>query len=116
MSNQKETFANIRLYRRLKKCRLKYKIQTGRISHEIELLYQQDPHGELTNQNVLIVYGTLEETAEHFGFTVESTKAYLKEALDILYKAREKRPRPHLDDKIVTAWNGIINNILILIS
>ena len=66
----------------------------------------QDPHGELTNQNVLIVYGTLEETAEYFGFSIENTKAYLKEALDILYEARKQRPRPHLDDKIVTAWNG----------
>lgn len=23
-----------------------------------------------------------------------------------LNEVREKRPRPHLDDKIITAWNG----------
>jgi uncharacterized protein YyaL (SSP411 family) len=25
-----------------------------------------------------------------------------------LFEAREKRPKPHLDDKIITAWNGLM--------
>ena len=25
-----------------------------------------------------------------------------------LYDARQKRPRPHVDDKIITAWNGLV--------
>jgi uncharacterized protein YyaL (SSP411 family) len=25
-----------------------------------------------------------------------------------LFEVREKRPRPLLDDKIITAWNGIV--------
>lgn len=33
-------------------------------------------------------------------------KKYLSESLTILFEVRAKRPRPHLDDKIVTAWNG----------
>lgn len=57
-------------------------------------------------KNVLIVYGTLEETSENFGIPVEKVKEYLKEALEILYEDRKSRPRPHLDDKIITAWNG----------
>lgn len=67
-----------------------------------------DPHGELTKQNVLIVYGSVEETAKHFDLTVERTKALLKEASQILFEARNKRPRPPLDDKIVAAWNGLM--------
>ncbi|XP_034187865.1 spermatogenesis-associated protein 20 isoform X1 [Osmia lignaria lignaria] len=68
----------------------------------------QDPHGELTGKNVLIVYNGIEETAKHFDCTVEEIKDYLKEACSILYEARLARPRPHLDDKIITAWNGLM--------
>ncbi|CAK9818506.1 Spermatogenesis-associated protein 20 [Anthophora plagiata] len=68
----------------------------------------QDPHGELRGKNVLITYNTIEETAKHFNVTVEETRTHLKEACSILYKARSARPRPHLDDKIITAWNGLM--------
>ncbi|XP_046422311.1 spermatogenesis-associated protein 20 isoform X1 [Neodiprion fabricii] len=68
----------------------------------------QDPHGELKGQNVLIVYGSLAETAEHFDLSFEDVNNYLQKAREILYQVRLKRPRPHLDDKIVTSWNGLI--------
>ncbi|XP_011347557.2 spermatogenesis-associated protein 20 isoform X2 [Ooceraea biroi] len=68
----------------------------------------QDPHGELTGKNVFIVYDGVEQTAEHFGISVEDTKSYIKEACRILFEERVKRPRPHLDDKIITAWNGLM--------
>jgi uncharacterized protein len=32
----------------------------------------------------------------------------IRAAKEKLKAAREKRPRPHLDDKIVTAWNGLM--------
>ncbi|CAB3381176.1 Hypothetical predicted protein [Cloeon dipterum] len=51
----------------------------------------QDPHDELKNQNVLIVNGSEEETAEN-----------------VLHESRQNRPRPHLDDKMVAAWNGLM--------
>ncbi|KAK0168869.1 hypothetical protein PV327_002632 [Microctonus hyperodae] len=69
---------------------------------------RQDPHGELTGQNVLIVYGSVDVTAEEFNCSPEDIKQYLAEAASILFEARSKRPRPHLDDKIVTAWNGLM--------
>lgn len=53
-----------------------------------------------------MVYNGIEETAKQFNLTNEETKMYLNEARSILYKARSVRPRPHLDDKIITAWNG----------
>ncbi|KZC07269.1 Spermatogenesis-associated protein 20 [Dufourea novaeangliae] len=68
----------------------------------------QDPHGELTGTNVLMVHNGIDKTAEEFDLTVEETKTYLKEACSILYEARSARPRPHLDDKIITAWNGLM--------
>jgi uncharacterized protein YyaL (SSP411 family) len=26
----------------------------------------------------------------------------------VLFEARARRPRPHLDDKIITSWNGMM--------
>lgn len=66
----------------------------------------KDPHGELRGKNVLFVNGDVEATAQRFKIGVEETKNYLKEARDVLFEARSSRPRPHLDDKIITAWNG----------
>jgi uncharacterized protein YyaL (SSP411 family) len=66
----------------------------------------QDPHDELKNQNVLIALGSEEETAEELKLDVATVHTALKEGREILYEARQKRPRPHLDDKMVTAWNG----------
>ncbi|XP_075231782.1 spermatogenesis-associated protein 20 [Lycorma delicatula] len=68
----------------------------------------QDPHNELTNKNVLIIKHSVTETAEKFGITVEQLKSELSGAHKILYDARKKRPRPHLDNKIITAWNGLM--------
>jgi uncharacterized protein YyaL (SSP411 family) len=66
----------------------------------------QDPHKELKNQNVLIASGSEEQTAEKLELDVATVQAALKEGREILYEARQKRPRPHLDDKMLTAWNG----------
>ena len=66
----------------------------------------QDPHGELTGQNVLIVRGSLEKTAEEFKMEASQTKELLARCRETLYTERQKRPKPHRDDKILTAWNG----------
>ncbi|XP_011299976.1 spermatogenesis-associated protein 20 isoform X2 [Fopius arisanus] len=65
-------------------------------------------HNEFAGKNVLIVYGSLEETAEHFEMGVDEVREYLKEANGILFQERLSRPRPQLDDKIITAWNGLM--------
>jgi len=54
------------------------------------------------------VTGSVEETAEKFGISLEETKAKIKKIQSILHEARQNRPRPHLDDKMVAAWNGNI--------
>ena len=66
----------------------------------------QDPHGELTGQNVLIVRGSLEKTAEQFKMEVSQARDLLSTCRETLYRERQKRPKPHRDDKILTAWNG----------
>ena len=68
--------------------------------------FWQDPHGELTNQNVLIVRGSVEKTAEHFKLSIPVTQQLLSQAREELSRVRLGRPKPHQDDKILTAWNG----------
>lgn len=68
----------------------------------------QDPHHELKKKNVLVVFGSYEQTAEKFGITVEALKEILEKCHKILYDVRQKRPKPHVDTKIVTSWNGLM--------
>lgn len=75
--------------------------ETGNISPE------SDPHEELTNKNVLIIYGSKEETMSKFGINEEQFNSVISECIKILYEARSKRPRPHLDTKMLCSWNGL---------
>ena len=75
---------------------------------------RQDPHGDLKNQNVLIVRGSLEKTAEHFKMAdTAEARQLLAECRKRMYEERQKRPRPHRDNKILTAWNGQHNLVTI---
>jgi len=67
-----------------------------------------DPHGEFTNKNILIERYTFAQTAQHFGKSEDEVREFLARARQTLFNARAKRPRPHLDDKIITAWNGLM--------
>ena len=73
---------------------------------------QLDPQGELRGKNILVQRGSLDETARQFGLTPEETNARLIAALEKLRAARVERPRPLLDDKIVTANNGLMISAL----
>ena len=44
--------------------------------------------------------------------SVEETTSLLQSGMEKLFVAREKRPRPHLDDKILSAWNGLLISAL----
>ena len=70
---------------------------------------RKDPHGELKTQNVLTVMGTdIDQLKEDFGLDSQQLKEKIAEIQRILYAERQKRPRPHLDDKILTSWNGLM--------
>ncbi len=71
-----------------------------------------DPYGELEGKNVLTVRHSLEETARHFGKSAREVDALLAEARRKLLAVRSKRPRPPLDDKVLTAWNGLMISAL----
>jgi hypothetical protein len=65
-----------------------------------------DPQQEFTGKNLLYVARSLEELAE--GGSLSSVAEVLGRARLTLFKARLDRPRPHLDDKVLTAWNGLM--------
>jgi len=67
-----------------------------------------DPHGELRGKNVLIQRHTVAEAAKKFDVSEEEMKKRLAASREKLFEIRAKRPRPHLDDKIITAWNGLM--------
>ena len=67
-----------------------------------------DPQGEFTGQNILYVAQSLEDVAARSGRTAEEVMAALGRARELLFDVRERRPRPHLDDKVIAAWNGLM--------
>jgi len=67
-----------------------------------------DSRGELQNKNVLIVSHTIAETAKKFGRSADEGSKILTDARQKLFAIRAKRPRPHLDDKTITGWNGLM--------
>ena len=62
---------------------------------------------EFVHQNVLYRAHTDAETAAHFKLAEPATRARLAAAGRTLAAARDQRPHPFRDDKIVTAWNGL---------
>ena len=68
---------------------------------------ESDPHGELVGQNTLFRARDDAALAASFDCTEDAIRALLAAARAVLTTARERRPPPHRDDKIVTAWNGL---------
>jgi hypothetical protein len=68
----------------------------------------EDPHGEFPGKNILFEARSIEDTADHFGKSAEEIEALLAESKQKLLAARAGRVRPHLDDKELTSWNGLM--------
>uniref|UniRef100_A0A674EK04 Spermatosis associated 20 n=1 Tax=Salmo trutta TaxID=8032 RepID=A0A674EK04_SALTR len=69
---------------------------------------EQDPHGELQGQNVLIVRYSVELTAARFGLSVAKVSELLASARAKMAEVRKSRPAPHLDTKMLASWNGLM--------
>ena len=68
----------------------------------------QDPQGEFTGKNLLYIAQSIEDIATRAGVSPEGVVEALDRARAEMFAAREQRPRPHLDDKVLTAWNGLM--------
>ena len=68
---------------------------------------ESDPHGELIGKNTLLRAMSSEQLAGKFDLEVEEIDKVLAQTRRKLFERRNQRPRPHLDDKIVAAWNAM---------
>ena len=68
----------------------------------------EDPHGEFTGKNLLYVASSIEELAERTKKSRADVESSLQRSRMALFQARLSRPRPHLDDKVLTGWNGLM--------
>ncbi|HEV8316144.1 MAG TPA: thioredoxin domain-containing protein [Vicinamibacterales bacterium] len=67
-----------------------------------------DPQGEFTHKNLLYTARAVEDVARNTGRSVADVQGALSRARRTLADVRSRRPRPHLDDKVLTAWNGLM--------
>jgi uncharacterized protein YyaL (SSP411 family) len=68
----------------------------------------EDPHGEFGGRNILYQALTPAEVAARYGWSEEDVRKSLAHSSEVLMQLREKRVRPHLDDKVLTSWNGLM--------
>lgn len=72
------------------------------------------PGGNFEGRNVLTLTLSLEELAAYLGLTPEAAAEAWARVRQRLFAARERRLRPHRDEKIITAWNGLMLTALCL--
>jgi len=69
----------------------------------------QDPHHrEEKPRNVLRLEDRPERLAPRFNLSPDSLRDRMAEINAKLYEARQKRKQPRLDDKVLSAWNGMM--------
>ena len=70
--------------------------------------YNVTQNGNFEGKNILNVTRTLEDVAVANNVTVEQLEASLSLSKATLFGLREKRVKPDRDEKIITAWNGLM--------
>jgi hypothetical protein len=70
--------------------------------------YNVTSAGNFEGDNILNITRELSEVAATENSTVEELRAALDQSLKILFAAREKRVKPARDEKVLTAWNGLM--------
>ncbi len=67
-----------------------------------------DPHGTFAGKNILYRAQTPESAAKQFNRSKEEVVRILEQCRQVLFKERNKRTPPALDDKIIVSWNALM--------
>jgi hypothetical protein len=70
--------------------------------------FKDEATGRKTGANILHRTGSLQASAARLAVSEERLSELLDSAKRKLFAAREDRPRPLLDDKVLTDWNGLL--------
>jgi hypothetical protein len=70
--------------------------------------YDVTPQGNFEGQNILNVRRSLEDVAKSAGVSPERLAQALELGKRELFSVRERRIKPARDEKILTAWNGLM--------
>jgi uncharacterized protein YyaL (SSP411 family) len=70
--------------------------------------YDITPAGNFEGKNIPNIMVPAGEVAEHMGVSVSELEDSLKRSKRKLFDVREQRVKPDRDEKILTAWNGLM--------
>ncbi len=68
--------------------------------------------GNFEGTNVLTLSASIDSLAEEYDLDPESVRDRLETARERIFEAREQRPRPRRDEKILAGWNGLMVSAL----
>jgi len=83
-------------------------VVTRRFGVEVRGNALSDPQEEFEGQNILYVAQSIDDVAVRTSRSVDEVMAALARGRATMFQARNGRPRPHLDDKVLAAWNGLM--------
>ena len=77
-------------------------------AHIFNFYYDVSEDGNFEEKNILNVKNSVHETAEVLKISAEKLKEVLEHGREKLFTEREKRIKPFRDEKVLTAWNGLM--------
>lgn len=73
-----------------------------------KLFYNITPGGNFEGKNILNVTQLPEEVAARESVSLQRLSDVIEKGRHVLFLEREKRVKPHRDEKVLTAWNGLM--------
>ena len=73
-----------------------------------DFFYDVSDDGNFEGKNILNVRFTIESAAKALKLDAAEIRQILERSREKLFAEREKRVKPHRDEKVLTAWNGLM--------